>query len=150
MQDTIPNVPKTLRFDGGSRAGSHRSGCGAVLYDETGAELDCRCKNLPYGTNNVAEYEGLILGLQMAIERGVDSLLVEGDSMLVIQQMSGKWKINYPHLRILHEKATELYRKIPHGMGFYHVYRTKNVRADELANQAMDQPTTDEPLLPSM
>lgn len=127
-----------LRFDGGSRTGSKRSGCGAVLYDETENELTSASKRLVYGTNNVAEYEGLILGLQLALERGVESLRIEGDSMLVIQQMSGRWKINYPHLRTLHEKATKLYEQIPHGEGFFHIYRNKNERADALANQAMD------------
>lgn len=128
----------TLRFDGGSRTGSKRSGCGAVLYDEKGNELAFACKRLEYGTNNVAEYEGLILGLELALDKGIDHICIEGDSMLVIQQMNGKWKINYPHLRALHQKATELYRRIPHGEGFVHIYRDKNERADALANQAMD------------
>lgn len=127
-----------LRFDGGSRTGSKRSGCGAVLYGETGNEIASAYKRLPYGTNNVAEYEGLILGLEMALEHDIDALSVEGDSMLVIQQMSGKWKINYPHLRILHKKASELYHRVPNGRGFFHIYRDKNERADALANQAMD------------
>lgn len=127
-----------LRFDGGSRTGSKRSGCGAALYDKNGREIASTFKRLEYGTNNVAEYQGLILGLELALEKGVDTLSIEGDSMLVIQQMCGKWKINYPHLRALNQKATELYRRIPNGNGFTHIYRDKNERADALANQAMD------------
>lgn len=130
-----------LRFDGGSRVGTRKSGCGAVLYDGEGNEVCARYRCLPYGTNNVAEYEGLILGLQMAILKDAHPLRIEGDSMLVVQQMNGAWKINYDHLRTLNGKAHELYAKIPDGQGFHHVYRDKNKRADALANQAMDDKT---------
>lgn len=130
----------TLRFDGGSRQASKRAGCGAALYSDDETELDARYRTLPFCTNNVAEYEGLILGLQLAILKDVAHLRVEGDSMLVINQMKGSWKINYEHLRLLHQKARELCALIPGGCEFYHIYRDKNKRADALANEAMDAP----------
>lgn len=131
-----------LRFDGGSRQSSKRAGCGAALFAEDGTEIDARYRTLPFCTNNVAEYEGLILGLQMAVLRNASQLRVEGDSMLVINQMKGTWKINYDHLRALNGKAKDLCALIPKGCEFQHVYRENNKRADALANEAMDAPQT--------
>ncbi|MEW5306700.1 MAG: hypothetical protein WDW36_009147 [Sanguina aurantia] len=94
-------------------------------------------------TNNEAEYGGAILGLKMARRLGIQRLVVHGDSKLVIKQMQGAWKVNFPHLRVLWEQATGLLR------GFEvttlaHVYREQNLRADALSNMGAEDLDADE------
>lgn len=122
----------SLYFDGCSKGNPGKAGAGFVLYCGE-LEIATGSKYLGKQTNNVAEYSGLILGLQKAVEMGIEELNVYGDSMLVIKQMSGKFKVNSPSIKPYYEKAKEI--KI--NATFAHIYREKNAKADELANQAL-------------
>jgi len=122
----------SLYFDGCSKGNPGKAGAGFVIYHDD-IEIASGNKYLGRQTNNVAEYSGLILGLQKAFELGITMLDVYGDSMLVIKQMSGKYKVNSPSIKPYYEKAKEI--KI--NATFTHVYRHKNARADNLANQSL-------------
>lgn len=131
----------TLFFDGGSRGNPGPAGSGAVLFadDATGQRtLWSGSTYLGRETNNVAEYRGLILGLQAAKDHGVRRLVAKGDSQLVVNQMEGRWRVEKPHLKKLQKEACAL------AMGFEccrveYVPREQNQAADRLANEAMDR-----------
>ena len=131
-------APFLLQFDGGARSGTKASGAGAVLYDPFGVELDHRSVFLAPCTNNTAEYEALITGLDMARAWKVRELAVQGDSKLVIEQVTGKFRVNFPHLRALKARVLELMEGFD-TISFEHIPRAKNTRADALANEAMDK-----------
>ena len=95
----------TLYADGGARGNPGPAGSGAVLMDERGVVIAELRRSLGHATNNVAEYTGLIIGLEEALRRGVDDLDVRLDSLLVVQQMNGVWKIKHPGLRPLALRA---------------------------------------------
>ena len=126
-----------LYFDGGSRGNPGPGGSGYVLY-ENEKEIACGHCAINTCTNNFAEYKALILGLKYIIKRGnIDKLIIRGDSLLVINQCKGLWKIKSESLRPLHAKAMhniDLLKNVT----FEHVKRNLNKRADELANIAMD------------
>jgi ribonuclease HI len=125
----------TLFFDGCSKGNPGRSGAGAVLCNETGAEVFAHSVFVGNSaTNNEAEYTGLILGLNEAAKCGINELHVCGDSLLVIRQMQGKYKVNSAKLAVLHENAKTLASKFEK-IEYEHVYRDKNARADALSNQ---------------
>ena len=87
-------------------------------------------------TNNIAEYTGLLLGLEKAHELDIKILYVKGDSMLVIKQMKNEFNVNSPLLKQYHKQAKLLEKQI--GTVFYeHIYREYTKRADELANNAL-------------
>jgi|TARA_B110000240_G_C13151776_1_gene305577 ribonuclease HI len=125
-----------LRFDGASKGNPGISGSGAVLYlnDEeiwsTSIYLEQK------QTNNYAEYVGVLIGLQEAVNRCIKKLHVEGDSMLVIKQLNGEWKVKSENLIKVYKKCNKLAKKISK-ITFSHIYRDNNKRADELANMAI-------------
>jgi ribonuclease HI len=127
-----------LRFDGGSRGNPGPSGCGAVIY-LNGEEIWSAHLYLgPNQTNNYAEYSGLILGLHHALHvMEIRKLLVEGDSLLVINHLTNKYKCKSETLLPLYTKALELSKSFE-SIEFQHILRHKNKRADELSNIAMD------------
>ncbi|WP_156038657.1 reverse transcriptase-like protein, partial [Actinoalloteichus caeruleus] len=91
-----------VEADGGSRGNPGPAGYGAVVFDaDTGAVLVERAEALGVATNNVAEYQGLIAGLRAADELGAAEVAVRMDSKLVVEQMSGRWKIKHPQLQPL-------------------------------------------------
>lgn len=127
-----------VEADGGSRGNPGPSGYGAVVLDsDTGAVLAERFEALGIATNNVAEYSGLIAGLEAAAELGAALVEVRMDSKLVVEQMSGRWQIKNPGLRPLAAKAAQLVRRFD-GVTFEWIPRARNTRADALANRAMD------------
>ncbi len=134
-----------LYFDGGSRSNPGDSGYGAVLFTEKGDKLAQTYGYLGHHTNNYAEYNGLIAGLELVKEilsdnEGNDDipfkLTIYADSKLVVEQMSGRWKIKDPILSVLAGKA---FNMLPQENITYNwVPRAKNKDADRLANKAMD------------
>jgi len=125
-----------LNFDGCSKGNPGLAGAGAVLYDcdkEIWSNYsfvgDC-C------TNNQAEYSGLILGLEKARELNIKHLKVEGDSLLIINQMKGLYKCKSSNLIELYNKAKEL-ESYFENIQYFHVLRNKNTRADFLSNLAL-------------
>lgn len=127
-----------VEADGGSRGNPGPAGYGAVVLDPaTGETLAEAAEYIGHATNNVAEYRGLIAGLRAA--KALDpeaSVRVRMDSKLVVEQMSGRWKIKHPDMRPL---AAEAKSVLPAGQVTYEwIPREKNKHADRLANEAMD------------
>ena len=128
----------TLYADGGARGNPGPAGAGAVLLDQDGNEVEAFSSYLGETTNNQAEYQGLIMGLEGAIKHKVASLTVRLDSELVVRQMNGQYKVKNPGLKPLFQKARRLLESFERA-SIGHVPRAQNKRADELANLAMDR-----------
>jgi ribonuclease HI len=125
-----------LYFDGCSKGNPGLAGAGAVIYK--GAE-EIWSDSMFVGrrtTNNVAEYSGLILGMTEAIKRGISTIIIYGDSELVIKQMKRIYKVNSPNMLALFQQVSRLetsFQKIT----YKHVYREHNTRADALSNDGL-------------
>lgn len=127
-----------VEADGGSRGNPGPAGYGAAVTDaRTGAVLAERKESIGIASNNVAEYRGLIAGLEASIELGATSVAVRMDSKLVVEQMSGRWKVKHPAMRPLNLRARELRDKLG-SVTFEWIPRELNKHADRLANEAMD------------
>ncbi|WP_045558000.1 bifunctional RNase H/acid phosphatase [Streptomyces sp. FxanaA7] len=127
-----------VEADGGSRGNPGPAGYGSVVLDAvTGETLVEAAEYIGVATNNVAEYRGLIAGLKAARELDPEaSVRVRMDSKLVVEQMSGRWKIKHPDMKPL---AAEAARVLPPGRVTYEwMPREQNKHADRLANEAMD------------
>ena len=126
-----------IEADGGSRGNPGPSAYGALLKDaDTGELIAERGETIGVATNNVAEYRGLIAGLELAAEHAPEAEIeVRMDSKLVVEQMSGNWKVKHPSMRPL---AIEANRLAPIGTTFTWVPRAQNAHADRLANEALD------------
>jgi ribonuclease HI len=135
-----PISPHILNFDGCSKGNPGLAGIGAVIYKDK-EEIWCGSKFIGVKTNNYSEYSALIFGLQQAVQMGIEHLNVLGDSLLVINQVNGVYKVKSDDLRELHEKAINLKKQFKI-IEFNHVYRENNKRADELSNIALDDPST--------
>jgi probable phosphoglycerate mutase len=127
----------TAYTDGGSRGNPGPAGYGVVFIDEDGGVIAELKHALGVTTNNVAEYEGLLAALRYALEDGVRELRVRSDSLLLVEQMKGAYRVRHPGLQPLHQEATRLASRIGRVV-FEHVARAKNAHADRLANEAMD------------
>ncbi|MDN5383020.1 MULTISPECIES: bifunctional RNase H/acid phosphatase [Streptomyces] len=140
MQETVRESVRELvvEADGGSRGNPGPAGYGAVVLDAaTGEPLAETAEYLGTATNNVAEYRGLLAGLRAAHALDPSARVrVRMDSKLVIEQMSGRWRIKHPDLKPLAAQAAEVF---PPGRVTYEwVPRERNRHADRLANEAMD------------
>jgi ribonuclease H / adenosylcobalamin/alpha-ribazole phosphatase len=127
-----------VEADGGARGNPGPAGYGAVVREaNTGEVLAERSAALGVNTNNVAEYSGLIAGLQAAADLGATAVEVRMDSKLVVEQMSGRWQIKHPGLRPLAAQAAALIRRFD-AVTLEWIPRERNKHADALANAAMD------------
>jgi probable phosphoglycerate mutase len=128
-----------VEADGGSRGNPGPAGYGALVRDaETGRVLAERAAAVGRATNNVAEYGGLVAGLQAALDLDPTAQVeVRMDSKLVVEQMSGRWKIKHPDMQQLALQAQKIARQLG-GVRFTWVPRARNSAADALANSAMD------------
>ncbi|AIG64477.1 hypothetical protein CATYP_07635 [Corynebacterium atypicum] len=125
--------------DGGSRGNPGIAGSGSVIIDAASGQT---LRTIAWvvgkkATNNVAEYQGLINGLQAAADLGAREVAVRMDSKLVVEQMSGRWKIKHPDMQKLALRARELLARFAE-VTFTWVPRKENAAADALANEAMD------------
>lgn len=127
-----------VEADGGSRGNPGPAAYGAVVRDaETGQVLAERAEFLGTATNNVAEYRGLIAGLTAVREIDPDATVeARLDSKLVVEQLSGRWKIKHPSMRPLAIEAREVLP--PERVSYVWVPRERNKHADRLANEALD------------
>ena len=128
----------TAFVDGGARGNPGPAGWGAVILKEGGDVAAELCGAIPHATNNVAEYNGLLAALDWCAEHGATSVHVKSDSLLLVQQMRGVYKVKSDGLKPLHGRA----RLVAHNIGkvtFEHVRRELNKEADRLANLAMDE-----------
>jgi ribonuclease H / adenosylcobalamin/alpha-ribazole phosphatase len=126
-----------LSTDGGARGNPGPAAYGYVLESEDGHVLDARGETIGMATNNVAEYRGLIAGLQKALELGVTDLEVVSDSELVVKQMQGDYKVKNETLRELHDEASDSAGRLER-VRYTAVRREHNDLADRLVNEALD------------
>jgi ribonuclease H / adenosylcobalamin/alpha-ribazole phosphatase len=127
-----------VEADGGSRGNPGPAGYGAVVRDAgTGEVLAERAASLGRTTNNVAEYQGLLAGLRAAAELDPSAVEVRMDSKLVVEQMTGRWRVKHPDLQPLHAEGRRLAGALP-AVTFGWIPRERNSYADRLANEAMD------------
>jgi ribonuclease H / adenosylcobalamin/alpha-ribazole phosphatase len=128
-----------VEADGGSRGNPGNAGYGALVRDaETRQVLAERAASVGVATNNVAEYGGLVAGLQAAVDLDPTAEVeVRMDSKLVVEQMSGRWKIKHPDMQKLALQAQKLSRQLG-SVRYTWVPRAQNKAADALANSAMD------------
>jgi broad specificity phosphatase PhoE/ribonuclease HI len=127
-----------VEADGGSRGNPGPAGYGSVVWtaDRTAVLAESK-QAIGQATNNVAEYRGLIAGLEEAAKIGATNVDVLMDSKLVVEQMSGRWKVKHPDIAALHQQATALSARFEH-ITYTWIPRAKNSHADRLANEAMD------------
>jgi ribonuclease H / adenosylcobalamin/alpha-ribazole phosphatase len=123
--------------DGGARGNPGPAGYGAVVATPGGEVLAEVAEGIGWATNNVAEYRGVIAGLQRAKELGARRVRVRADSLLVVNQQKGLWKVKNAGLRPLWAEAARLAGGFERVI-WEHVPRERNRHADELANRAMD------------
>jgi ribonuclease HI len=132
----------TVFFDGGARGNPGPAAIGAVVLDGTTMpprRLAAVSERIGETTNNVAEYRALIAGLEAAAATPARVVRVRGDSMLVIEQVAGRWKVKQEHLRPLHAKVRDLLSQYEQ-VDLAHVRREFNADADALVNAALDLP----------
>jgi ribonuclease HI len=127
----------TAFFDGGARSNPGPGGYGVYIVDEQGTVLAELSGSLGITTNNIAEYTGLIAALQWAVDHAVKQIAIKGDSLLIIEQMRGNYKVKNEGLKPLHMKARMLVMQIG-DVTFEHVRRDLNKDADRLSNVGMD------------
>lgn len=128
----------TLFADGGSRGNPGPAASGAVLLDPEGQLLAERSLFLGIATNNLAEWNALIIGLEAAAERGIRRLAVRLDSELVVKQVRGEYRVKHEALQPLHRRAMSLLRRFE-DVDLRHVPRRQNALADRLVNRVLDQ-----------
>ncbi|OBK80847.1 bifunctional RNase H/acid phosphatase [Mycobacterium sp. 1164985.4] len=127
-----------VEADGGSRGNPGPAGYGSVVWSaDHGAVLAESKEAIGRATNNVAEYRGLIAGLSEASSLGATEVDVLMDSKLVVEQMSGRWKVKHPDIAPLHQQATALAARFDR-VSYRWIPRAENSHADRLANEAMD------------
>ncbi|MEZ0076127.1 bifunctional RNase H/acid phosphatase [Planotetraspora sp. GP83] len=134
----MAGVKFVVEADGGSRGNPGPAGYGAVVKDPAGHVLAEAAESIGTATNNVAEYRGLIAGLQALLALGAEGEPVEVrmDSKLVIEQMAGRWKVKHEGLRPLALEGAALARRFR--VTWKWIPREQNSHADRLANEAMD------------
>ena len=127
-----------VHIDGGSRGNPGPAGYGVRVSQPDGTVVAEFCEAIGTATNNVAEYRSLLAALRYAREQGYTDLTVRSDSLLLVCQMRGEYRVKNPGLQVLHAEA----QRLASGLGrvrFVHVRREENADADRLANEAMDE-----------
>lgn len=128
----------TAHTDGGCRRKRNVAGYAAVIESDNNGDLLTISEATDYLTNNVAEYKGLLLALNYAVENKARLLVVYMDSELVVRQIQGVYAVKDPKMMVLRDEAQGLIRKIPR-FSIHHVYRDMNKQADAAVNAAMDR-----------
>jgi enoyl-CoA hydratase/carnithine racemase/ribonuclease HI len=124
--------------DGASRGNPGEAGAGVVFSDAQGRVVGRAGQYLGRATNNVAEYQALLLGLEIAERRGLRELDIYADSNLLVQQLRGAYKVTKPHLQALHAEARARLARLAR-YTLQHTYRAGNAEADAMANAAIDR-----------
>ena len=135
--------------DGGSRGNPGPAGFGVRIEQPDGTLVEEFSESIGTATNNVAEYRGLIAALEWAKRHDQTTLHVRSDSLLLVQQMLGNYKVKNEGLQPLHAKARGLARDVGR-VTFEHVGRSLNAHADRLANEAMDRASSPKAQTPSL
>jgi ribonuclease HI len=130
-------VRVSVNCDGAARGNPGPAGAGAVVVDPAGTVLAEVAVGLGETTNNVAEYTAAIRGLEAADALGAREVVLRSDSLLLVQQLTGRYRVKSDHLQPLHRQV----RRLASGFDrviYEHVPRERNVEADRLANLGVD------------
>ncbi|MFH1758198.1 MAG: ribonuclease HI family protein [Pseudomonadota bacterium] len=142
---SLPPQEGTLEFfihtDGAARGNPGEAGIGAVIADPHGRTVKELKRFLGMATNNVAEYQAVIFALEKARQLGAASVRVYLDSELVARQLRGEYRVREPYLKTLHRQAIETLNRFSK-YSINNIPREENRRADQLANEAIDQRIT--------
>jgi len=133
-----PSARWLLMVDGAALGNPGDAGCGAAIYDENGVVMKELSRYLGRATNNVAEYEGLLMGLEALLELGQKNVIVQSDSQLMVRQLNGEYRVKDEKLKALFDHAVRLLRRFD-SYRILHVRREMNKLADRLANLGIDQ-----------
>jgi ribonuclease HI len=140
-EDSGAEQAYTVYFDGGCRGNqkvvSDAAGCGCVIKDGKRTVYEVSLYLGTGSTNNIAEYRALQAGLEKCLELRMMHVVCVGDSLLVVNQMNGLWKVKADNVKPLHAVCKSLAGKLE-SVAFRHVLRGHNKEADALANEAMD------------
>jgi ribonuclease HI len=134
----LPGRTLLVYSDGAARGNPGPAGAGAVLTDAAGNVIARLGRYLGKQTNNVAEYEGLLLGLKHAKELGYREVEVRADSQLLIRQLKGEYAVRHAGLKPLHAEALRMLRSFDR-YDLRHIPREENALADEMSNRAIDE-----------
>lgn len=126
-----------LNTDGGARGNPGPAGIGGVIHDANDTKIAEFKEFIGVGTNNSAEYKGLIQGLKLAISNEIDELSCFLDSELIVKQLNGQYRVKDANLKILYQEVIDLMPKFK-SISFEHVRREQNKLADKLVNEAID------------
>jgi ribonuclease HI len=124
--------------DGASRGNPGPAGIGIQITDDDGAVLAEIARGIGETTNNVAEYTAVIEGLSRADELGAATVTLRSDSLLLINQLTGRYRVKTAHLEPLHRRVRSIAAGFE-GVSFEHVRREQNQEADRLANEGVDR-----------
>lgn len=124
--------------DGASRGNPGPAGIGVQITDEDGTVLAEIAEGLGDTTNNVAEYTAAIEGLKRAVELGGTNVLLRSDSQLLINQLTGRYRVKTAHIVPLHRQVLTFASKFAH-IEYEHVPRERNTEPDRLANEGVDK-----------
>jgi ribonuclease HI len=138
--DRYRELKARLSTDGGARGNPGPAAFGYVLEAEDGHVLAAHGEAIGHATNNVAEYRGLVAGMEKAAELGVRELEVVSDSELLVKQMRGDYRVKNEALRVLWEEANDLERRFAK-VRYTAIRRAHNELADRLVNEALDAET---------
>ena len=127
-----------VHVDGGARGNPGPAAVGVVISTPGGDVLEERAATIGTATNNVAEYRGLLLGLERARALGATEVEILNDSELVARQISGQYKVKHPAMKPLHREALTALDEFGR-WSIRSVPRQQNARADALVNAALDQ-----------
>jgi ribonuclease HI len=126
-----------VHVDGGARGNPGPAAIGVVISAADGSVLDELGERIGVATNNVAEYQALLRGLERAAALGAREVSLVNDSELVAKQLTGAYRVKHPAMRPLHQEAMTALRGFDRWQ-IRSVPRAENARADELVNQALD------------
>jgi ribonuclease HI len=127
-----------LFCDGGARGNPGPAGAAAILYDTQGNELGHCARFLGNATNNIAEYQGLLQGLDLAKKKGIQQLFIQLDSELIVKQIKREYKVRHPGLLPLWQESCQKLKAFT-SWEIKHIPREQNSVADRLVNQAIDE-----------
>ena len=138
LKDDLSTKKIIINVDGASRGNPGPAAIGAIIRDEAGNILGHISRALGVTTNNQAEYQAIIAGLEKAVAAGARQVTVKSDSKLVVEQINGRYKIKNTGLRPLYQRVVQLAGSIE-SFSITYIPREENAEADALANRALDR-----------
>lgn len=128
----------TIYTDGGAQPNPGPAGTGIVILDESGAVIFEASHSIGYATNNQAEYQAVITGLQEAVRLQAEHVQLRSDSELLVKQLKGEYRVKSPHLKPLFDRTRQLMRAF-RSCHVVHIPRGQNQAADALSRKALRQ-----------